>query len=149
MIYLIECYYSKSRKIEYSKIMNKLNEIQLQLQPEAVTEVPLHIYEQNFTFIVNKKEFITSYIISDLLSPIISRHRLNDPSFNTFEITTNHKGNFSLILNLVNFKKQQISKDDFEFISEVLEKLGNNSINIILPDYDGKLTLDNEFGNLF
>lgn len=106
----------------------------IQLRPESISDVPLQIFEQDFTFIVNGEEFKTSRLISDLLSPKISQMHSSDPTIDTFLIDTHHKGNFSILYRLLNFKENDFSSDEFFFISEVLESLGNAHIDF----FDGQ-----------
>lgn len=101
----------------------------IQLRPESISDVPLQIYEQDFTFIVNGEEFKTNRLISDLLSPKISQMHSSDPTLDTFVINTQHKGNFSNLYRLLNFKQNDFSSDEFLFISEILESLGNSYID--------------------
>lgn len=103
---------------------------QIKLKPSSILSVPINSYEQNFTFIVNDEEYKTSRLLSDLLSPKISQQHLSDPTLNTFHIKTQYKGDFSQILKLQNFEDQTISDDELPFISEVLEILGNESIEL-------------------
>lgn len=103
---------------------------QIQLQTSNILNVPLQIYEKDFTFIVNNEKFNTSRIISDLLSPKISSiHQLN-PTLSSFTITTNSKGDFSHILELATFSKREIAENEIGFFSEVIEQLGNEDIFI-------------------
>lgn len=106
----------------------------IQLRPESISDVPLQIFEQDFTFIVNGEEFKKSRLISDLLSPKISQMHSSDPTIDTFLIDTHHKGNFSILYRLLNFKENDFSSDEFFFISEVLESLGNAHIDF----FDGQ-----------
>lgn len=125
--------------------MGEIAQVQLQLHPNAIFEVPLHIYEQNFTFIVNQEEYKTNRIISDLLSPKICQQHLNDPTFDTFIINTHHKGQFSSILDLAKFNPQTPPESELPFISEVLEIFENETIEITLPTNNIEITLDNVF----
>lgn len=77
---------------------------QIQLKISSILQVPLHLYENDFTFIVNGKKFKTNRIVSDLLSPKISRNHSTDATIDSFTINTRHRGDFSVILDLVNFK---------------------------------------------
>lgn len=103
---------------------------QIQLQTSNILNVPLQIYEKDFTFIVNGEQFSTSQIISDLLSPKISSIHQLDPTLSSFTITTNSKGNFSHILELATFSKREIAENEIDFFSEVIEQLGNEDIFI-------------------
>lgn len=102
----------------------------IQLKTEAVLNIPLQNYQQDFCFIVNGEEFRTSFIISDLLSPEICRYHLIDPTMNTFTINTDNRGNFSYILNLVGFTPISIPISQLPFVIEVLRMLNNNSIDL-------------------
>lgn len=117
----------------------------IQLQTSCISNVPLQIYDNDFTFVVNNKEFKTSKIISDLLSPIICKHHINDPTFNKFVINTKNEGDFSFFLNLINFDSHEIPENENEFISEVNKFLGNESIKIENPLENVQITVDNVF----
>lgn len=56
----------------------------IKLQTQSILQVPISSYENNFTFIVNGKEFHTSEIVADLLSPKIPKARKNDPTIREF-----------------------------------------------------------------
>lgn len=118
---------------------------QIQLQPTTVLNVPLQIYGQDFTFIVNKKEYKTSRIISDLLSPKICQYHYTDPTFNSFTIDTVNNGDFSFFLDLINFNIQTLPENEIPFIIEVLEILNNKSAQILMPDLNTEITLYNVF----
>ena len=107
-----------------------MQELQVQLKTTAVLDIPLHVYDQDFTFIVNDKEYTTSRVVSDLLSPYISQMHQTDPTLSTFIINTEEKGDFNHFLDLVTFTTHSIPTNEFLFFSEVIEKLGNVSIGI-------------------
>lgn len=102
----------------------------IQLECSSILQVPLQVYYNDFTFIVNGNEFKTSRLISDLLSPKISQIHSNDPTANTFTINIEEQGDFSHILQLVNFKSNEISDDEIPFVTHVLEILCNDTIKI-------------------
>lgn len=97
----------------------------IQLQLKSILHVPLNKYEKDFTFIVNGERFQTSHFIADLLSPIISKYRFDDPTFHEFYISTQSKGDFQQFLNLINFEPQKITKLNQDYFFEILEKLGS------------------------
>lgn len=66
----------------------------IQLQTASILQVPFSKYEKNFIFIVNNKEFRTSRLIADLLSPTISKIHINDPTMKEFYINTKSNGDF-------------------------------------------------------
>ena len=80
----------------------------VKLQSDSISQVPIQIYEENFTFIVNGEEYRTNKIVADLLSPIISNQHRDDPTFSEFTIKTQSEGNFQTILNLVSFEEKEI-----------------------------------------
>lgn len=112
------------------------------LIPSCILNVPLAIYEDNFSFFVNGKEFRTNRIIADLLSPVICKYHMDDPTMNTFTINTKTTGDFSQILKLVNFETQTIESNEMPFITEIIEVLNNKSIEI---NNDLEITNDNVF----
>ena len=116
----------------------------IHLDTSSILNVPLHSYDE-FIFLVNNQEFKTSRLISDLLSPKICKNHLSDPTSNSFTINTRHKGNFSSILNLINFKQNVIPDTDLPFVIEVIELLENESIKIIDTEQPTTLTFDNVF----
>ena len=101
--------------------MNRMNPIRL--KTSSIVGVPLNTYD-DFTFIVNEEEFKTSYFIAELLSTKICKIHLIDPTVSSFTINTVKKGNFSIILNLVNFKYNTFTDDEIEFIIKKLN-VGN------------------------
>lgn len=112
------------------------------LKPSCILAVPIQAYDNDFTFIVNGEEFKTSRLISDILSPVICRSHLNDPTVDKFIINTHERGDFSQVLQLATFKEITFSDNEIPFISEVIEILGNNSVEC---DTDTMITLDNVF----
>ena len=117
----------------------------IQLQTSAILDVPIHIYSQDFTFIVNGEEFRTTKIISDLLSPEICKIHLIDPTIDLYTITTKNKGNFTYILNLLKFEEESIPASELPFISEILENFQNKNISVKLPKMNEEVTFDNIF----
>lgn len=120
----------------------------IQLKLSAFLGIPIDKYDKNFTFIVNGEEFKTSRIVSDLLSPKIAKNHSTDPTFETFTIETTNQGNFSHILNLVNFIPNNLPESQLPFISEVIELLGNESIELLCPNNSIEITEENVFENI-
>lgn len=123
-----------------------MNSSQIQLKIESVLNVPLHSFVDDFTFIVNGEEFKTSKIISDLISPKVCKNHLIDPTNDKFVINTHHKGNFSHILDLINFNKKPVSDDEIPFLFEIIKHLGNDSIEVTLGPRSEDITIDNVIG---
>ena len=114
---------------------------QMKLLEKSIINVPLCQCDDDFYFIVNGEEYKTTRIISDLLSPRICHIHRSDPTNNIFQITTQQNGDFSKILNLVDFNKHEIEENEIEFISEVIEFLGNEFIIVDIKHQE--LTEDN------
>ena len=115
----------------------------VQLKPSCIFTVPFQTYD-TFTFIVNKKEFKTTRIISDILSPIICKNHLNDPTFDKLEINTLNQGDFSHFLSLATFNKMDIPTNEVPFIFELINIFQNESI-IYEDNQLQEITLDNCF----
>ena len=73
---------------------------------------------------------------------------INDPTMNYFIINTEHKGNFSRLLKLVNFEQISIPENEVPFALEVLDILSNESIEIIDSNQEPEITIDNIFNNI-
>ena len=93
--------------------MSYINKIQL--KTSSILSVPLQNFTEEFTFVVNGKEFKMNRLISDLLSPKICKIHMNDPTFNKFSINTQHSGDFSRFLQLINFNEIKIQDDEVDF----------------------------------
>lgn len=117
----------------------------LHLSSNCIIKFPLQAYCNDFTFIVNGEEYKTSRIISDLLSPKICQIHSIDPTFNQIFINTEKKGDFSLILKLINFKDISIPNNQIDFFYEIIEWLGNEFYDFKTPDESAKITDDNIF----
>ena len=134
------------KKFKISILMNSKN--QIQLEATSILSVPIYSYEKDFTFIVNDKEFKTSRLLSDLLSPKISQAHLIDPTIDVFCIRTQSKGNFQHILDLYDFQPTTLSEDEVPFFSEIIEFLESKSIKLITKDEIFQLTTDNIFSQI-
>ncbi|KAK8841178.1 hypothetical protein M9Y10_027380 [Tritrichomonas musculus] len=115
--------------------------MQVQLKTSSILTVPIQNYVEDFTFIVNDKEFKTTKLVSDLLSPIICKIHTNDPTIDRFTFNTRQQGDFSHFIKLANFESTTFSKDDIPFLSEVIETLGNKSIEL---DYEEEFEITND-----
>lgn len=121
---------------------------QIELKTSSILTVPLQTYNEDFTFIVNGTEFKTKRLIADLLSPKICQIHSNDPTIYTFAINTSQNGDFSRILNLSNFNKQSIPESELPFIIEVIEYLGNETIQLQETTAYPTITIDNIFDEI-
>ena len=113
----------------------------IKLQTDSILRVPFWRYEKDFTFIVNGEEYHTSQILADLLSPTVCKARDNDPTLREFYINTKSEGDFQQILNLFNFKAQEITVNNFNYLCEIFEQLGTENISIKYSSEE--ITIDN------
>ena len=86
------------------------------LQEKSILNVPLQLYQKDFIFVVNGKEFYTTKTIADLLSRKISNLHINDPTIDQIKINTKEKGDFTYFLNLIYFNKVKIPDSQIPFI---------------------------------
>ena len=115
----------------------------IHLNTSCILNVPLQNYDKDFSFYVNSEEFKTSHLIAELLSPTICKARSKDPSFNTFTINTQYRGDFSNILKLVNFHLNDLPSNEIPFLTEVIESLGNDCIELEETNNPAEITLNN------
>ena len=120
----------------------------IQLNASVISSVPFQNYDKDFVFVVNGEEFKTNKIVSDLLSKKICQIHTIDPTFDRFTINTTKKGDFSTILDLINFQENSLSEEELPFVLEVIENLGNDSIKCIKSQQKRELTNDNVFEEL-
>lgn len=122
--------------------------ISFELNVTSLLAIPFHLYDDDFTFIVNDQEFKTCRLIAHLLSPKIIQNQISDPTNSQFVIKTRSKGNFQSFLDI--FKNQQIHFPASEktFIEEVINILGNTSFTFHHPQNSSEATLDNIFNQL-
>lgn len=120
-----------------------MNKYEIQISPKAILEVPLQLYENDYIFLVNGKEFKTNRLCADLISPKISHIHLTDPTNNKFIINTFQKGNFLNVINLLNFQSNEIDESELPFISEVIEILGNNHIELKDKNQNEQISVKN------
>lgn len=121
------------------------NTTKMQLNTSTIMNLPIHNYNDEFTFIVNGEAFQTTCLISDLLSPNICKIHSVDPTLCQFIINTKEKGHFSYILNLIKFDPIEFPLNEISFITEVIELLGNNSIELIDKINPPQITKENVF----
>lgn len=117
----------------------------IKILPESVLQVPLQNFEKNFTFIINSEKFETNSIVASLLSPLISKTLITDPTLSEFTLNTTAKEDFQKVLNLVNFNEEVITDNNLAFIMEIFEHLGTEKFNFSIKGENEKLTIDNVF----
>lgn len=101
----------------------------------VITQVPLKIYEKDFTFVVNGQKFKTSKIVSDLISPKISKIHHNDPTLSEFFITTKTR----VSSDLISFEPKQINEDEIEFVSEIFNQFGIEKASVKTNNFELKI----------
>lgn len=119
--------------------------VKIQLKQSSILQVPFQAYNEEFTFIVNGEEFKTSRLISDLISPNISKIHSVDPTIDEYTINTKNHGHFSRIFNLINFQQNNIPDQEIPFFIEVIEQIGNDTIDFVSDLENSKITTDNIF----
>ena len=118
----------------------------IKLKTSSILQVPIDKYSNDFLFIVNGKEYQTSFIVADLLSPKISKIHLSDPTINKYSINTRTKGDFQNFLNLQNFEEKSLNENNIPFYNELIEELGIESFDFKIKTVE--LTIDNIFEQL-
>lgn len=122
------------------------------LSLENIKGLPFHKYENNFTFIVNGKQYLTSRIVADLLSPYIRQLHYIDFSINEFYLTTKQIPNeetlnndfFFDFLSLATFNDSQIDQIRKKYYSAYFFILGNiEEYSKLQPYYTQTPTIDN------
>ena len=105
------------------------------LDLKNLQRIPFEKYNHKFTFVVDGKEYVTSRIVADLLSPIICQTHFQDESITGFNITLNKsitKGNslevdyFNEFLNLSQLlENHELDEERINIFSEFFLQLGN------------------------
>lgn len=113
----------------------------IKLETTAIIHVPIRNYEQDFTFIINNEPFKTSRLVADLLSPKISKYHITDPTINEYKINTTSKGDFNMIINLVQFNKITLRDEDLPFMVEIIENLETTPESIL---FETNTPVDND-----
>lgn len=95
-------------------------------------DFPFEKYKNDFTFILNGRQYKTSRIVADLLSPTIREMHLVDPTVDEFNINTetvegeNEGENyFTDFLKLCSFKPTIVDDERRKYYSEYFFALGN------------------------
>lgn len=117
---------------------------QFQLNTSSIAKVPYQFFN-DFTFVVNNVKYKTSRLVADLLSAKIRRFHFDDPTIDEYLINTVSKGDFSHILNLVNFKPNYLQETEFPFIQEIISILEIDSLSVLNTNSIDEITTDNAF----
>lgn len=120
---------------------------QIKLQYSAIKQVPFNYYANDFTFVVNGEEYKTNRFVADLLSTKICHLHLIDQTIDNFTINTEHHGDFSHFLSLINFNNYEISSNELLFFASIIEQLNTTLIEINEDDFS-ELTIDNVFDKI-
>lgn len=135
------------------------------LSTKKLKEIPFHMYENDFTFIVNKKPFKTSRFVADIISPLIRQLHYSDQSINEFHVNiqstvkitntnnTNESSSsseyFDEFLQLATFKSIKIDPERQKYFSQYFYALGNvDEFFNIQPSYFNDLTPENALDRL-
>ncbi len=116
---------------------------QIKLKQSSILSVPINNYEKDFTFIVNGVEFKTSRLQAELLSTKISEIHVIDPTIDRFTINTHYQGDFSNILNLIDFEIKTIPEKEIPFIIEIMSQLGSENYEIKNIGEEEEITKEN------
>lgn len=108
----------------------------IKLQTDSIFQVPFNSYPHDFTFIVNRTEFQTNKIVSDILSPKISKIHQIDPTFSTYIINTKSNGDFQILFDLLTDKTKDLPESNISFIAEVIEDFEAENIEVTIPDIE-------------
>ena len=122
------------------------------LSVDTIKDIPFDQYDQDFTFIVNGKEYKTSRIVADFLSPTVRKLHSVDGTIAHFTITTKEQSgtfDFSSILSLMSFGARDLSPEEARAFFEVMMKLGNKKESVKLaPAFSGDITVDSVFDRI-
>lgn len=115
-------------------------------------DIALDKYDKNFTFIVNNRQYATSRVIADLLSPIINAYHYQDESINEFKITTIQSTDndyFTDFLKLPEIIQPNLDDTRVTLYSQYFLELGNIEEFLKLnPEYFEKVTASNAIQRL-
>lgn len=129
--------------------MDKNKATQYSLDINVLRNLPFDKYNKDFTFIVNDKEYKTSRIIADILSPQIRKFHLADGTIDTFTIDTKEisdKHDFSEILSLISFNPREIKEEDIDYYRQIFLLLGNEQECLNLcTNYSDEISINNVF----
>ena len=114
-----------------------------------IKEIPFNSYPNDFTFIVNGKEYVTNRLVADIISPTIRKLHLTDETIQTFTINTteiSQECDFTSILSLISFESIHIKKENLNFFASVFLSLGNEqALTNLLSNHSEEITLANVF----
>ena len=113
-----------------------------------VKHIPFEKYEKDFIFIVNNKQYKTSRIFADLLSPIISQYHYIDETIDSITIKYDNdnteKGQFNSLTNdyfsdflkLAEFTPKVIDDNHKKHYVQYFLQLGNiDEVRQLQPEY--------------
>ena len=105
-------------------------------------------HENDFTFIVNGKEYITSSLAAQLISKKIKKNKNFDIGISSFAFNTHYDGDFSHFLNILITGKHAITEKEFPYICEIIEILDCDIIKVEEPSNLQDLTKDNALDDI-
>lgn len=127
------------------------------LSTKNILELPFNKYENDFTFIVNNKQYHTNRVVADLLSPYIRQLHYIDSLNNQFIINLKQTAidemsdndYFGDFLKLTSFHNSKIDQTRQKYYSVYFFILGNIDEYIKLqPYYTQTLAIDNVINHL-
>ncbi|KAK8842759.1 hypothetical protein M9Y10_025623 [Tritrichomonas musculus] len=122
------------------------------LSIESIKEIPFEKYDNDFTFVVNGKEYKTSRFFADFISPRIRQAHFVDKTinkycFNTIAKTT--KIDFSSILSLITFQPTNLNQREVDYFIDIFSALGNKrELLKLIPQYNEEITTQNVFNRI-
>ena len=122
----------------------------------AIDQIPFEKYDQNFTFIVDGKQYHTCRILADLLSPTIRHFHQADSTTTSFTITTankftpnanNGKDYFAEFLySIQNHKAVSFNDESREYYKSIFKSLGNDhEYSKFEPLFNSSISVENVF----
>lgn len=115
-------------------------------------DIALEKYEHNFTFIVNNRQYSTSRVVADLLSPIINNYHYQDESIDEFTITTiepTDNDYFTDFLELPKIDETKLDDSRMKQYSQYFFELGNyDEFMNLNPEYNEEVTSSNAIQRL-
>lgn len=128
--------------------MEKSSKNEFSLNQQNFNDIPFEKYNQDFTFIVNGKEYQTSRVVADILSPYIRQLHFSDESTNEFTINTQEPNNeinyFQEFLQLANCHATSLDLPKQTLFCSYFLQLGNISEYLRLhPKFSEKISSAN------
>ena len=103
-------------------------------------------FDQDFSFIVNGKEYKTNSVVANILSPNISNMFAKNMNLSYYEINTESHCDFNKIIHFGEMKAIDLNDEEKKFFLFVMSELGNNNKLIcFLNEFQGDISVENVF----